>query len=90
MDRTLTPEQQKYNKDSLLCDQMWAFHPDIFDVLDAKETADLFKLYPQDFTHIPDAFAYRKKLIAEDPRLEVRARSALAKVLAEVGLALDD
>jgi hypothetical protein len=90
MDRTLTPEEQKYNRDSLLCDEMWAFHPNIFNVLDANETADLFKLYPQDFTHIPDAFAYRKMVTAGDHGLEGRAQSALAKVLAEVGLALDD
>ncbi|MCU1580015.1 MAG: hypothetical protein JWP19_2219 [Rhodoglobus sp.] len=89
MTRILTVEEQEYNRDSLLCDQMWAFHQDIFDVLDEKELADVAMYYPQDLDEVPDVFARRTVLVALNPGLDQRARTALAKAVLEIGIPLD-
>lgn len=90
MVRVLSFEEQKYNRESLLCDDFWEFHPEIFSVLSDEEKADLLRYYPQDFTDIPDVFKYRRLMLGADPGLEGRARALLVKVLTPIGVDLSD
>jgi hypothetical protein len=88
MGRNLSPEEVLYNTESLLCDNFWAFHPELFDVLTEHERDVLLAYYPQEFTHIPDVFAYRREIIRRDPKLAAEARALLARVLEPVGVAM--
>lgn len=88
MSRKLSSDEEKYNAESLLCDSFWAFHRELFDILTNREREVLLAYYPQDFTQIPDVFAYRREILRSDPDLPERARALLAKVLALVRVAL--
>lgn len=90
MSGEFTAEEERYNRESLLCDDFWEFHPDFFSSLSAQDREVLLKYYPQDLTNIPDVFLYRMEMLREDPDLERRARHILATVLLSVGVILPD
>lgn len=54
----------------------------------ARQRDDLLRYYPQDLDDIPDVFVYRLGLLAEEPALAERARTALVEVAAGIGKVL--
>lgn len=90
MSPELSSDEEKYNTESPLCDDFWAFQPEFFDMLTVPEREDLFAYDPQDLSHIPDVFVDWREILHRDPGLAIRARALLAKMLCSVGVRLPE
>lgn len=73
-----------YNREAVLADSIWEFHPDAFAVLNEEERRAFLLYYPQDLDNISDQFSYRRSLLAHDQHAAEAGRNAFRKVLESI------
>lgn len=81
-----TPEEQKYNDDSLLLEGLYEFHPDYFDDLSFEELSILKKYYLTGCQMPSNVFKYRLKTITKDPSIQEKAQKILEKIKLSAGI----